>query len=544
MSHVPVQQSQLQQLFLLSVTDKRTDLINNMLLAEQQGWQGEAVEKLQQIVLRLMGASVYGFADISAIAHAVEQHLQADIIEDKADLYSSLKRLCDLLTIYAEQQNTDSLPSSTSLISPPALKHILYIDNKSIENETFVKQIENMGYHIIWCQDMNGLIQHIHLIKPDVILMDELTTASLAQIGTLLKTHFLTKIPCFFISYQDSVSSRLHAIAAGAIHYLPKPITPINVQTTFEQLSIAHSINYRVLLLEEPEDTQQPYHLALRAAYLHLQITNTASEMIDMLITFKPHLLLINLHNDIEQGIHLATLIRQEEVYLTIPIVFLTDEEMPEADLHSLLINGDGCLRLSIDPDYLVNYLLTRIQHAHRLETLLAYDGLTHLFNADMFRNRLLSNIANAERSGSPIALAMLDIDNFKQIIQKYGHWTGNNIIKQVAKLLRQRFRRGDLLGHYQGDRFVIALNDADMLSAQQVLEHLVEEIANSNVKINGVSLPLTLSVGIAYYPGHLHCEDGNSERDILQAAEKSVQEAKRRGHNQVVATSLEAIID
>ncbi|EIJ42420.1 diguanylate cyclase (GGDEF) domain-containing protein [Beggiatoa alba B18LD] len=550
MSSISEQQSQLQKLYLHSMIEKRTELINGMLLAEQQNWQGDAVAKLEQIVVRLIGAGVYGFADISSLAYTVEQLLKAEVINDKNTLYLSLKRLCDLLTIYAEQHNTNPSSLFDAIVAPLPLKHILYIDNRNSENEAFVKQMEYMGYQITWCATLEELIPLIANLQVDVVLMDVLTTHNLTQVGTVLKTFLLTKTPCFFTSYQDTIETRLTAIAAGATHYLPKPITLANLQTAFEHIISPRFKNPpHILLLEAntTENTASNYHQALRSTQLHLHIVHTATDMINTLIALQPQLLLINLNIGIEQGIHLLTLLKQEDAYLTLPVILLTDDNHLQSYGQHHAVSNEDYLPIPNTPtqtEYVIQFILKRIQHAHRLNALQAYDGLTQLLNTNTFRNRLLSSIANAERSGSPIAVAMIDIDNFKQLNQEYGYWIGNNVLRQIAKMLRQRFRRGDLLGRYKDDCFVIALNDADMLSAQQVLEQLVEEIANSQVKVNNTLIPLTLSAGIAYYPGHLHHEPLiNSERDILQATEKAVQEAKRRGRNQVVATSLETIL-
>jgi diguanylate cyclase (GGDEF)-like protein len=121
-----------------------------------------------------------------------------------------------------------------------------------------------------------------------------------------------------------------------------------------------------------------------------------------------------------------------------------------------------------------------------------------------------------------------------------HGYWAGNIVLKQITRTLKQRLRRGDLLGRLYGDGFIIALHDADYASAEQVLAHLVKDLANLDCNVGNVSVKVTLSAGIAHYPGHIEV-DKDPCFDILKTAEEAVRSAKKQGNGKVVIRSLSA---
>src|SRR5579864_7924975 len=165
---------------------------------------------------------------------------------------------------------------------------------------------------------------------------------------------------------------------------------------------------------------------------------------------------------------------------------------------------------------------ILRAQRDEDLSRLALTDGLTGLANHRALWEALEREVARAGRTGDPIAMVLVEIDKFKQINDRPGHLAGDAILRSVGGVLRANSRAMDLASRFGGDEFVLLLPNATKTAAVQIAERVrrhVEEIPL------GESLPLRLSVsvGLAGMP-----DDGKTAKDLIQAADQAMYEAKR----------------
>lgn len=139
-----------------------------------------------------------------------------------------------------------------------------------------------------------------------------------------------------------------------------------------------------------------------------------------------------------------------------------------------------------------------------------------------------------ARRSAAPMALMMVDVDNFKRINDKHGHLVGDAVLRQVTRLLTGRLRGGDVLGRYGGEEFCVIAPDTDTEGALTLAESLREIIAFKPVSAEQGELPVTVSIGVA------HCPAGPARelKQILLEADAALYAAKEGGRNRVVCFS------
>ncbi|MBU1487436.1 GGDEF domain-containing protein, partial [bacterium] len=170
-------------------------------------------------------------------------------------------------------------------------------------------------------------------------------------------------------------------------------------------------------------------------------------------------------------------------------------------------------------------------------------DDLTGLYNRRYFYQSFPEEIKKAAAEDIEISLLMIDIDEFKQFNDKYGHLTGDNVLSSVAEILEESTREEDIVARYAGDEFVVILPEATSSAAFAVACRIVE--AASSYPFVGqdeeVSLKVTLSIGLATYPG-----DGTEIKELIGQADKALYSSKHAGRNRVSKTSdvLEEIID
>jgi diguanylate cyclase (GGDEF)-like protein len=167
-----------------------------------------------------------------------------------------------------------------------------------------------------------------------------------------------------------------------------------------------------------------------------------------------------------------------------------------------------------------------------QLRKLSVSDPLTGLFNLRYLEKTLLREVRRAERNQAPLAVVMLDLDQFKRINDGAGHAIGDRILRELSNILSANTRDGDVACRYGGDEFVLILPDCTLDHARQKMEFLREQVKHLVVQIKGDLLDgLTVSIGVAAFPDH-----GASAEGLLKAADDALYRAKQTGRDRVAA--------
>ena len=166
-----------------------------------------------------------------------------------------------------------------------------------------------------------------------------------------------------------------------------------------------------------------------------------------------------------------------------------------------------------------------------RLRRVSVTDPLTGAFNREFLQRRLPSEITAAEQRGKPLAVAMIDVDHFKAVNDRYGHATGDQVLAEVASRIRAAIRRDDLLVRYGGEEFLVVLPDADLERARDVAERIRGNLMRESVPLpddaGGGGLEVRVSVGVAAH-------GGGDAGALVARADSALYRAKGRGRNRV----------
>ncbi|MFO7171424.1 MAG: GGDEF domain-containing protein [Bacillota bacterium] len=157
-------------------------------------------------------------------------------------------------------------------------------------------------------------------------------------------------------------------------------------------------------------------------------------------------------------------------------------------------------------------------------------DFKTHLPNFRAFHARLLQALEHARATGQPLAVAFLDVDDFKHLNATIGHPGADTVLQQVADLLASLLQPEDFLARYGGEEFTLLLRGADCQTALERTERIRQTVARHPFTCPGCPHPIyvTLSAGVAAFPDH-----GTTPRQLLEAADRALRRAKSRGKNQ-----------
>ena len=166
-----------------------------------------------------------------------------------------------------------------------------------------------------------------------------------------------------------------------------------------------------------------------------------------------------------------------------------------------------------------------------QLEKIAFLDPLTGSVNRRKFEELANMELERAIRYEHSVSFLMLDLDLFKRINDSYGHATGDEVLKEFARLCRDSIRNVDIFARIGGEEFVIILPETDALSAEKFANRLRMMIASHRIDIDGKSIEYTVSIGVAIYD----FKDDLTLEILLDRADKALYEAKESGRNRVV---------
>jgi len=172
-----------------------------------------------------------------------------------------------------------------------------------------------------------------------------------------------------------------------------------------------------------------------------------------------------------------------------------------------------------------------RRESASQLGFMAVHDPLSGLYNRRHFLAQLEVAVAAAHRYEHPISLCLCDLDGFKRVNDTHGHRAGDEVIRQLGKLIRKEIRADDFAGRYGGDEFCIALNHATARTAGEVLERIRSSLSDLAFRDDrGSYFQVSATFGVAALD-----QERPSESVLMEAADEVLRRARQAGPNRVV---------
>lgn len=172
-----------------------------------------------------------------------------------------------------------------------------------------------------------------------------------------------------------------------------------------------------------------------------------------------------------------------------------------------------------------------RFQSMHaRLAEQVGSDSLTGCLNRRAFETQLRSDLRQARRRGSTVAIAAIDLDRFKEINDTRGHHVGDVVLRQIARIMQQTARDSDSVARYGGDEFIVILPDTGWQGALTFADRLRRRVDEYTFGPAGSPMTLTISVGVAL----ARAGESTSAESLLQEADAALYRAKTAGRNRV----------
>ena len=179
-------------------------------------------------------------------------------------------------------------------------------------------------------------------------------------------------------------------------------------------------------------------------------------------------------------------------------------------------------------------FLVQELRRANeRLQKMSFTDEMTGIFNYRFIRKQLDTEIQRSQRYEKPLSICIIDIDHFKEINDAFGHQSGDQVLKDLARILSQCTRSVDYVGRYAGDEFVIIFPDTALTDAIRLCERIRKAVRDHALNLSGSEIRYSLSIGVADFD----LKKRNSSTALLEAADLKLYQAKRSGRNRVYST-------
>lgn len=497
-------------------------------------------------------AQTFGFPEVMRGARLIEQYLCERLALDQGlvqNTSAAWKPAFDALQVLRQATVHKPAPSpvnerSTAFLLTPEHgnpeRALLLIEENSHGGRDLSSQFGYLGYQvesIAHGQQQNNC-EHFIFHKPRAILIDTDDREPIsyqAYLNNLGLPHAADdETPIIFLCNHNHINARLAALRAGGSAFFNKPVDVGVLIDAVDRLTRLTDLPpLRVMIVEDQEHMARFYASVLRQGGFEVRVVLDAMTVLENLEEFEPDLLLIDMYMPYCSGTELAQIIRQQEAFISVPIVYLSAETDVAAKLEAMRLGGDDFISKPVDPSFLISTVRTRTLRHQHIRQHIVRDGLTGLLNHTRFKEQINIEITRARRLQQPLSLAMIDIDHFKHVNDTYGHPAGDRVLRLLSRFLERRLRCTDVCGRFGGEEFGVLLTGADAEQAAKVMDALREDFSQLEQTAEQQAFHVTFSCGIA------DLSAATDTTQLIRQADRALYRAKHGGRNQVRIATL-----
>ncbi len=539
---IETQLRELQRNYIAGLPGRLDEIESQWRLLNAGKWDSDLLSELHRRVHSLTGSGkTFGLGRLSdnarVIEHEIQRLMQGAARPDKGLAERLSRLLAGLRETLGEAETVQELmplamPSSHKKDTNDNNPVYVFEDDGVLASELSV-HLHHFGYRTQTFDRLEDIERAVACKTPVVVIVDIMTDEGPQhgiQVASRIKSLGAGNVPVVFMSARDDFEARLGAVRAGGDAYIVKPADIPSLVDRLDGLTRrGDDAPYRILIADDDEALAGHYALVLKRAGMDVTTVARPEDVVNELVESSAELIVMDLYMPRCSGYDLAKVIRQQEAFVGIPIIFLSTETDADSQLLAMRMGGDDFLTKPIGEKELIAGISVRARRARVLGELMMYDSLTGLLKHARIREALDIEVTRARRRDAFVTYAMIDIDNFKNINDTYGHMMGDSVIKSLARLLKKRLRQGDSIGRYGGEEFAVVMTDCNQSTALQILDAIRESFSRISFVQGENKFSVTFSAGIAGFPGR------NDANAVCYAADRALYRAKEQGRNRLV---------
>ena len=296
--------------------------------------------------------------------------------------------------------------------------------------------------------------------------------------------------------------------------------------------------NFTLLCVEDNPYTLEQLNILLKDDVKEIYLAKDGAKGLEIFNTKRPDIVLTDINLPVINGLDLAKKIKNISKN-KVPIVILSALDDKDTLMTSINIGVSYFIPKPLDVDILLNTLekiskelQNRIDLMYMLEKeknnlnrLAYFDTLTDLPNRLLYLNRLNQALNKAKREGSKLAHYFIDIDNFKNINDTYGHTGGDKVLKTFAKHIKDIIREEDTFARISGDEFALIVENIENDKVSENIAKKILEASSFPINYRGSTIRITCSIGVCIYPDYCDNKD-----DLILFSDQAMYNAKHNG--------------
>jgi diguanylate cyclase (GGDEF)-like protein len=276
-----------------------------------------------------------------------------------------------------------------------------------------------------------------------------------------------------------------------------------------------------ILIVEDDPEIGRFFRMKLAHPARIIFVAQTVGRAVEILDEQDIALILLDLTLPDADGRSFLRRVRENQRTATVPIIVVSGRRGPMTKTECFELGADDYFEKPVPLEMLAAAVTAKIKRVAQLARRSRHDGLTGVLNRPAFQEIYGRVQALSRRSRTALALAILDLDLFKAINDRFGHPLGDQVLIGVAQIITKALRQSDVIGRWGGDEFVVLLPDTDKAGAQRALETVSRVLGEKSFDAAGQPLRLSFSSGVIDVP------DGASLEDAVALADRLLYQAK-----------------
>jgi diguanylate cyclase (GGDEF)-like protein len=510
----------------------------------------EAVKQFRFEVHSLKGSSsTLHFLTLSEKLNVIEEKVAP--CEEHNNSLDSVIPLIDrhMNSIIEASKNTPNpllvlknIPSSLSELRDPHKKkedissqsyreiNIALIDDNKNTSSINAKLLAGFGFKISQFNSIEPFEKILDQQTFSLVLIDtDNSTNTPEQIFTFIAKLKSIETDVFILSSSSSFENRLAAVRSKVNEYLLKPV---NITTLVSKIRKNFKIDlirpYRILLLDDQALVGDFYKTLLEDEGVEVLAISQAESIMAELESFHPDVFLLDMHMPNISGLEVAKLLRQQTKYDYIPIIFLTADDDINTKLEVLQCGADDVIPKNTPPKLIVQQVDSRIQRGQEIRYLASRDSLTGVFNHGQIMDAAAHSLRLSLRQDKPTIIVMIDLDNFKNVNDKYGHLAGDKVLISLGQLLLQSVRDTDYVGRYGGEEFMVVFSDANPSVIESKMNSILTSFLQIDYTVAKQVFHCSFSAGLASSNDHTKLSE------LISSADAALYKAKNAGRSRI----------
>ena len=449
---------------------------------------------------------------------------------------------------------------------------ILIVDDEPLNVKLLTAMLPEDCYEPFCASNGEEALQMVAKVSPDLILLDIMMPGIDGyEVTRILKEDPQSQdIPIILVTSFSGTDYKIKGIETGADEFISKPVNSIELLARIRSLlrlkryqdqlkarigSIhAFTTNHKklhpssreeslpsVLIVEDNEKDAKLLQRFLHGEPYRVRWVQNGEKAIELAQQENIDLVLLDVLLPGKSGYDVCKTLKGMEQTRNIQIVAVTNLSDLESKIKGIELGADDFLVKPINVNEIQTRVKALLKKKEYFDKLCAKyemavhsaitDKLTGLYSRGYFDHFLDLEVKRSYRQKTPVALLMIDIDNFKQINDTLGHLVGDKILKQLGYLINANTREIDLAARYGGEEFAVVMSNTGNVEAEQAADRIRKIIPEFGFSYS--ESIVTVSIGVALYPG-----DAKSPDDLIEKSDRALYAAKRNGKNRVCVYS------